>query len=275
MATPVGDGPGKHPLGLALVTKSMIVTGAGHGIGAETARQAAAAGYRVGVLDVNADSAEETAQSLPDAVALVASSTDSDAFEAVLDEFGTPDVLVNNAGIVRFKPLVDHSEDEWRAVVDVNLNGPFVCGRAVARRLIAEGRKGAMVNISSINGIAPGPNSGAYSSTKAAIIQLTRQMAIEWGPAGIRVNSVAPGIIDDGMSVAILSDPEVRATRSSRTPSQRLGTAADIAKAVMWLCSDDAEYVNGHNMVVDGGVVHTVLSGMPRPASIDGIAEEG
>ncbi len=253
----------------------MIVTGAGHGIGAEIARQAAAAGYRVGVLDVNADSAEQTAQSLPDAASLVASSTDSDAFEGVLDDFGTPDVLVNNAGIVRFKPLVDHSEDEWRAVVEVNLNGPFVCGRAVARRLIAEGRKGAMVNISSINGIAPGPNSGAYSSTKAAIIQLTRQMAIEWGPAGIRVNSVAPGIIDDGMSVAILSDPEVRATRSSRTPSQRLGTADDIAKAVMWLCSANAEYVNGHNMVVDGGVVHTVLSGMPRPASIDGIAEEG
>ncbi len=252
----------------------MIVTGAGHGIGAEIARQAAAAGYRVGVLDVNADSAEQTAQSLPDAASLAASTTDSDAFEAVLDDFGTPDVLVNNAGIVRFKPLIDHSEDEWRAVVDVNLNGPFVCGRAVARRLIAEGRKGAMVNISSINGIAPGPNSGAYSSTKAAIIQLTRQMAIEWGPAGIRVNSVAPGIIDDGMSVAILSDPEVRATRSSRTPSQRLGTADDIAKAVMWLCSADAEYVNGHNMVVDGGVVHTVLSGMPRPASIDGIADK-
>ncbi|WP_419924072.1 SDR family NAD(P)-dependent oxidoreductase [Candidatus Poriferisocius sp.] len=257
------------------MARLMIVTGAGHGIGAEIARQAAAAGYRVGVLDVNGGAAEETAQSLPDAVALVASTTDSDAIEAVLDDFGTPDALVNNAGIVRFTPLVDHLESDWRAVVDVNLNGPFVCGRAVARRLIAEGRSGSMVNISSINGIAPGPNSGAYSPTKAAVIQLTRQMAIEWGPAGIRVNSVAPGIIDDGMSAPILADPEVRATRSSRTPSQRLGTADDIAKAVMWLCSADAEYVNGHNMVVDGGVVHTVLSGMPRPASIDGIAEEG
>lgn len=271
---PVDAGPGKHPLGLALVTKSMIVTGAGHGIGAEIARQAGAAGYRVGVLDVNGAAAEETAQSLPDAVALTASTTDSAAVEAALDAFGTPDALVNNAGIVRFTPLVDHLEDEWRAVVDVNLTGPFVCGRAVARRLIAEGRRGAMVNISSINGIAPGPNSGAYSPTKAAVIQLTRQMAIEWGPAGIRVNSVAPGIIDDGMSAPILADPEVRATRSSRTPSQRLGTADDIAKAVMWLCSDDAHYVNGHNMVVDGGVVHTVLAGMPRPASIDGIADE-
>ena len=252
----------------------MIVTGAGHGIGAEIARQAAAGGYRVGVLDIDAGAAEQTAQSLPDAVALVGSTTDSTAIEAALDAFGTPDTLVNNAGIVRFSPLVDHPEAEWRAVVDVNLTGPFVCGRTLARRLIAEGRKGAIVNISSINGIAPGPNSGAYSATKAAVIQLTRQMAIEWGPAGIRVNSVAPGIIDDGMSSAILDDPEVRATRSSRTPSRRLGTAADIAKAVIWLCSDDAEFVNGHNMVVDGGVVHTVLAGMPRPASIDGIADE-
>lgn len=252
----------------------MIVTGAGHGIGAEIARQAAAAGYRVGVLDIDAAAAEQTAQSLSDAVPLTASSTDSDKVEAALDAFGTPDALVNNAGIVRFTPLVDHPEADWRAVVDVNLNGPFVCGRAAARRMIAEGRRGAIVNISSINGIAPGPNSGAYSSTKAAVIQLTRQMAIEWGPAGIRVNSVAPGIIDDGMSAAILGDPEVRATRSSRTPSQRLGTAADIAKAVLWLCSADAEFVNGHNLVVDGGVVSTVLAGMPRPASIDGVDDQ-
>ena len=257
------------------MTKSIVVTGAGHGIGAEIARQAAAGGYRVGVLDINAETADQIAQSLSDALPLVASSTDSAAVEAALDAFGTPDAWVNNAGIVRFTPLVDHDEDDWRAVVDVNLNGPFVCGRAVARRMIAEGRQGSIVNIASINGIAPGPNSGAYSPTKAAVIQLTRQMAIEWGPAGIRVNSVAPGIIDDGMSAPVLADPEVRATRSERTPSRRLGTADDIAKAALWLCSDDAEYVNGHNLVVDGGVVHTVLAGMPRPASIDGIDEEG
>ena len=256
------------------MVRSLIVTGAGHGIGAEIARQAVAGGYRVGVLDINGDAAQEIAESLADAVPLVGSTTDASAIEAALDAFGTPDAWVNNAGIVRFTPLVDHSEEDWRSVVDVNLTGPFVCGRAVARRLIDESRAGSIVNITSINGIAPGPNSGAYSATKSAVIQLTRQMAIEWGPAGIRVNSVAPGIIDDGMSAPILADPEVRATRSSRTPSQRLGTAADIAQAVLWLCSGDAEYVNGHNLVVDGGVVSTVLAGMPRPRSIDGIEDE-
>jgi len=256
---------------LALVTESMIVTGAGHGIGVQIARQAAADGYRVGVLDIDAEAADQIARSLPDAVPLMASSADASAVEAALNAFGTPDAWVNNAGIVRFGPLVDHSEQEWRSVVEVNLTGTFVGGRSVARRLIAEGRKGSIVNIASINGIAPGPNSGAYSPTKAAVIQLTRQMAIEWGPTGIRVNSVAPGIIDDGMSTPVLADPHVRATRSARTPSRRLGTAADIAKAVLWLCSEDAEYVNGHNLVVDGGVVSTVLAGMPRPASIDGI----
>ncbi len=251
----------------------MIVTGAGRGIGAEIARQAAGDGYRVGVLDIDTDAAERVAGELPEAVALEASTTDSDVVEAVLDVFGTPDVLVNNAGIVRFSPLLDHSETDWRAVVEVNLTGPFVCGRAVARRLITEGRGGTIVNVSSINGIAPGPNSGAYSATKAGVIQLTRQMAIEWGPAGIRVNSVAPGIIDDGMSAPILADPEVRATRSARTPIQRLGTAADIARAVLWLGSDDAGYVSGHNLVVDGGVVSTVLAGMPRPQHIDGVSD--
>ncbi|WP_420638857.1 SDR family NAD(P)-dependent oxidoreductase [Candidatus Poriferisocius sp.] len=254
------------------MARSIIVTGAGTGIGAEIARQAAAGGYRVGVLDLDEAAARSTAQSLPDAEALVASTTDAQAVDGALDAFGTPDVLVNNAGIVRFRPLLEHPEADWRAVVDVNLTGPFICGRAVARRLIAEGRTGSIVNISSINGIAPGPNSGAYSPTKAGVIQLTRQMAIEWGPQGIRVNSVAPGIIDDGMSAPVLADPEVRATRSARTPSQRLGTAADIAQAALWLCSDDADYVNGHTLVVDGGVVSTVLAGMPRPASIDGVA---
>ncbi len=251
----------------------MIVTGAGHGIGAEIARVAASAGYRVGVLDINAVNAEQVAGELPDAVALVASTSDSAAMEAALDAFGTPDALVNNAGIVRFSPLLDHLESDWRAVVDVNLNGPFICSRLLARRLVAEGRAGSIVNISSINGIAPGPNSGAYSAAKAAVIQITRQMAIEWGPLGIRVNSVAPGIIDGGMGAPILADPEVRAGRASRIPVGRLGTEADIAKAVLWLCSDDAEYVSGHNLVVDGGVVSAVLAGMPRPKSIDGVGD--
>ena len=155
------------------MTRTVLVTGAGRGIGAALARMFAAEGARVGVLDVDADGANAVAADLSDGVALVASTNDEAALVAALDMLGTPEVVVNNAGVVRFGPLVDLSVDDWRAVVDVNLTGTFLTSRAVAARLRAEGRAGSIVNITSMNGVAPGPNAGAYGSTKAAIALLT------------------------------------------------------------------------------------------------------
>ena len=181
-----------------------------------------AAGYRVGVIDVvdrpvdstgaNGHAASESIQVFSASVA------DEPAIEAVLDEFGTPDVVVNNAGIVRFGPLVDLDVSDFRAVVDVNLVGTYVVARAVARRWIDDGRPGCVVNVTSMNGVAAGPNAGAYGASKAAVALLTSQMAIEWGPSGIRVNAVAPGLIDAGMSEPIYADPAVRAARESKVP---------------------------------------------------------
>ena len=251
---------------------SLLVTGAAAGIGAEIARAAAADGYRVGVLDTDGRGAGGCAAGIPDAVALEASVTDEAAVEAALDAFGTPDVLVNNAGIVRFGPLLEQAADSFRSVVDVNLVGTFLCGRAAARRMAGAGG-GRIVNVASMNGIVPGPNAGAYAATKAGIMMLTQQMALEWSRHGIRVNCVAPGLIDGGMSAPIHADPQLRAERELAIPRGRLGTTADIARAVLWLASDGADYVTGQTLLVDGGVTMSILSHLPRPRSVDGVGE--
>lgn len=251
--------------------RSLVVTGAGRGIGEEIARQASGRGYRVGVLDLDRDAAERVASAVG-GVALVADIRDEASVDAALDRFGELDALVNNAGIVRFGTLAEVSLEDWRLVVDINLTGTFVVARAAAARMAGSGG-GAIVNITSINGLVPAAYGGAYGSTKAAIRLLTEQMAVEWAPNGIRVNSVAPGFIDAGMSEPIYADPETRRVRSSGVPLNRLGRAEDIAGAVYFLLSDEAAYITGHNLVVDGGVNMNVLSLLPRPSSVDSVGK--
>lgn len=255
-----------------MTKRSALITGAGNGLGASIAARFAAGGDRVCVLDVDADAADRIAAALGnDSIGVGASVTDPTAVQTALDAFGTPDVVVNNAGIVRFGPLVDLPLADWQAVVEVNLTGTFVVARAVATRWLAEGRPGSIVNVTSMNGVAPGPNAGAYGSTKAAIALLTQQMALEWGAAGIRVNAVAPGLIDGGMSEPIYADPETRHARESKVPLRRLGTPADVAEAVWWLASPAAAYVTGQQLVVDGGVTMAMIANLPRPRTIDGV----
>lgn len=245
----------------------MLVTGAGRGLGAAIARAFLARGHRVGALDLSHD-AELTAAGVQ---ALVGSVADEADVLAAFDRFGTPDVVVNNAGIVRFGPLAHLSVADFDAVLGVNLRGTFLVARTAAQRWMAEGRGGVVVNVTSMNGVAAGPNAGAYGATKAGVALLTSQMAIEWGPHGIRVNAVAPGLIDAGMSEPIYADPATRAARESKVPLRRLGTADDIARTVLFLASDDAAYITGQNVVVDGGVTGSIIAHLPRPASVDSV----
>lgn len=257
-----------------------IVTGAARGIGAAIARLAAERGYRVGVLDVDAAGARALADELPGAVALVTATDDEPGVVAALGAFaeatgrGAPDLVVCNAGIVRFGPLAELSLDDWRRVVDVNLTGTFVVARAAAVRMAAAGQGGAIVALTSINGVAPGPNAGAYGATKAAVALLMAQLAIEFGPDGVRANAVAPGLIDGGMSGPIYADGAVRAARSQRVPLGRLGTEDDIARAVLFLGSAEAAYVSGQELVVDGGVVPSIIAALPRPQTVDGVGPD-
>ena len=260
-----------------------IVTGGGRGIGAAIARMAARHGCPVGVLDVDAENAALVAGEIVEAggraLALVSSTTDEARLELEIDRFagsfGAPGLLVNNAGIVRFGPLLGLDVEDFRSVVDVNLVGTFLCARIVAHRMIGAGAGGSIVNITSMNGVQAGPNAGAYGSTKAGIALLTQQMAIEWGPHGIRVNAVAPGLIDGGMSEPIYADPVVRHARESKVPLGRLGTSEDIANVVLFLGSPQSSYITGQNLLVDGGVTMSMLANLPRPKTVDKVGITG
>jgi NAD(P)-dependent dehydrogenase (short-subunit alcohol dehydrogenase family) len=245
--------------------KTAIVTGAAGDIGTGIAKVLAAAGYKVGMIDLEERRVRDAAAKVPGAVPLAANVIDEASVEAALAKFGdTPDLAVNNAGIVQFGYLLDQSLEDFKRVLDVDLVGVFVVGRACARRMVQRGSGGAIVNITSIGGMACGTNAGAYPAAKAGAAKLTEQMALEWGPQGIRVNAIAPGFIDAGMSAGFFKDPKIRARRGNAVPLRRLGTAEDVARAVLFLGSDEASYISGQHIAVDGGVVHSVLLQLPR-----------
>jgi NAD(P)-dependent dehydrogenase (short-subunit alcohol dehydrogenase family) len=245
------------------MTKSIIVTGAANGIGLAIAKACSEAGYRVGLLDLDEAVLASHINAFPgDVVALAADVTNPEAVTDAFDTFGTPNTVVNNAGIVRFGPLIEQSIEDFTTTVNINLIGSYIVAREAAHRMKASG--GHIINMSSINSITPGPGAGAYPATKAGIKQMTRQLAIELGDYSIRVNCIAPGFIDAGMSAPIYADDKVRQTRSDAVPMGRLGTAEDIANAVLYLDSDAGSYVNGHELVIDGGVVHSLLGQLPR-----------
>ena len=244
--------------------KHAVITGGAAGLGADVARTLSEAGYRIGIFDLGAERVAEAASKLENAVGIEADVTSPDQVAAAFDAFGeVPDLLVNNAGIVRFGAMEEQSVQDYIDVVNVNLLGSCFCARAIAPAMMDRG-SGHIINFTSINGVHPAPGVGLYGPTKAAMANMTQAMAIEWGPRGIRVNAIAPGMIDAGMSKPIFENPRVRATRGGGVPLRCLGEAADIAEAVLFLDSDGAKYISGHELVVDGGVSISVMAHLPR-----------
>ena len=244
--------------------KHAVITGGAAGLGADVARTLSEAGYRIGIFDLGAERVAEAASQLENAVGIEADVTSPDQVAAAFDAFGeVPDLLVNNAGIVRFGAMEEQSVQDYIDVVNVNLLGSCFCARAIAPAMMDRG-SGHIINFTSINGVHPAPGVGLYGPTKAAMANMTQAMAIEWGPRGIRVNAIAPGMIDAGMSKPIFENPRVRATRGGGVPLRCLGEAADIAEAVLFLDSDGAKYISGHELVVDGGVSISVMAHLPR-----------
>ena len=245
--------------------KSILITGASGGIGSEIAIQTAADGYKVGLIDLNEEKLNELQSKIPNSIALPTDVTDEDSVNESIKKFGdTPSALVNCAGIVRFGSLLEQNVQDFKDVIAVNLLSSFIVSCATAK-LMKEKGTGNIINISSISGGKhPAIHSGAYAAAKAGLVMLSEQMSLEWGKLGIRVNAVSPGFIDAGMSASHYQDAEERKKREVMVPIQRIGTADDIAKVVMFLLSEDSSYIHGENILVDGGVMNSVLANIRR-----------
>jgi NAD(P)-dependent dehydrogenase (short-subunit alcohol dehydrogenase family) len=236
-----------------------VVTGGARGIGLAIARWFLAREHRVALIDIDAATLRRTERELDDAARVLALHADvsqpaqvSAAMRAVDERFGRIDALVNNAGIAVFKPILETSYDEFRQVLGTNLDGAFLCTQAAAPVILRGRRGGAVVNIASISGLRASTLRVAYGTSKGALIHLTKQQAIELGNAGIRVNAVAPGPVDTEMA-KLVHTVAIRSDYHDVIPLNRYGTVEEVAQTVGFLCSDEASYVNGQVIAVDGG----------------------
>jgi glucose 1-dehydrogenase len=223
--------------------QTVLVTGGGAGIGEGIAQVLAARGWHVLVNDVDEAGAQRVARSVEAA--------------------GSLHALVNNAGIIRRSHLADTSEADLDLVYAVNLKAMVRLAQAALPHLQASA--GAVVNISSIAAEHPQPGAGFYSMSKAGVSAFTRQAAQEWGPLGVRVNAVAPGLIRTAMAEAVYAVPELHEKRRRMMPLRRIGVPAEIGKVVAFLLSDDASYVSGQVIAVDGGFSQTLITHLPHP----------
>ena len=235
-----------------------FVTGAARGIGLAIAEWFLANGHRVALVDRDGPELQRAAARLAPASRVVAVKCDvsqpkqvAKAVAATVKAFGRIDALVNNAGIAIFKPVLETRLAEWEAVLANNLTGAFICCQAVVPVMLKTGG-GAIVNIASISGLRASTLRVAYGTSKAALIHLTRQLAVELGTRGIRANCVAPGPVDTDMA-KLVHTPAIRQDYHDVIPQDRYGTTAEIAAAVGFLCTPSAGYVNGQVLAVDGG----------------------
>lgn len=244
---------------MRLKDKNAFITGAAQGIGKSIAIGMAREGANVAIADVNLESAEDTAKEIKEigvksmAIKLDVSSQEDviNAFSTFTGEFGPVDILINNAGITRDTLLMRMKEEDWDAVININLKGTFLCSRE-AVKLMAKQRQGKIVSISSVVAFMGNPGQANYSSSKAGLIGLTKTIAKEYAGRGIRANAVAPGFIQTAMTEA-LSD-KVKDEMRKAIPLGTFGTAEDVTNAVIFLSSSESDYISGQVIHVNGGM---------------------
>ncbi|MEE1050452.1 MAG: 3-oxoacyl-ACP reductase FabG [Clostridia bacterium] len=231
--------------------RNVLITGASRGIGAATARAFAERGDKVFINYNNSQEAAEELAKETGGVAIRADVSNANEVNAMFEKIGSVDILINNAGISGFYMIDAMSDEEWKRMIDVNLNSVFYCTRAVLPQMINR-KQGAIVNVSSMWGICGASCEVAYSTAKAGIIGFTKALAKEVGPSGIRVNCVAPGVIDTDMNKSL--DEDAKKALCEETPLGRLGTPEEIAKAIVFL-ADENSFITGQILSPNGGLV--------------------
>lgn len=246
---------------MRLKGKVAIVTGAAQGIGAKTAKVFAEEGAKVVVADYDAEGGKETVEAIKDTgaeamfVQVDVSSLDAarDMVDETVKEFGRLDILVNNAGVTADTLLTKMTEEQWDKVIDVNLKGVFNCSKPATDQMLDQDSGGVILNASSVVGLYGNVGQTNYAATKFGVIGLTKTWSKELAPKGIRVNAVAPGFVKTPMTDDV--PDKILDKMAKQTPLKRLGDPEDIAKAYLYLASDEAKYVNGEVLSVDGGLV--------------------
>jgi NAD(P)-dependent dehydrogenase (short-subunit alcohol dehydrogenase family) len=241
--------------------KVVVITGAGSGIGRESAFGFAAEGGRVVCSDIDQATAEGTAEEIRkrggEADAFTLDTTDPQAvqtfFDTIQQRHGRMDVLINSAGIREISPVVDLSYEEWRRVIDVNITGVFLCAQAFIQRVVRDGRPGSIVNLASTLGVTAAPNRPAYVASKHAVVGLTKELGLELGQQRIRVNAVGPGVTRTALTERYFQDSTTADTIRSIHAMHRWGEAEEVARAILFLASDEASFITGTTLMVDGG----------------------
>jgi NAD(P)-dependent dehydrogenase (short-subunit alcohol dehydrogenase family) len=241
-----------------------LVTGAAQGLGLAIARRLCADGHRVVLADIDGDRVRAAAETVPGATAVRMDVTDDASVVAAFGGLDRLDVLVNNAGVISRRPAAEFDDAAWERELAVNLGGTMRCSRAAYPLLLAT--RGSVVNLASVGSTFGLPQRLGYATTKTGIVGLTRTLAVEWGPLGIRVNAVAPGYIETAMMLSGFENGALDRDRLlSRTPMRRFGTPQEVAAAVSFLVSPDSSFVTGTVLEVDGGITVDGTFHLDRP----------
>ncbi len=241
----------------------VLITGAGSGIGRAASLAFAAEGAAIATADLRLESAQATASAVEElgrtAVALQVDVTQPDSVRAMVEQavagLGSLDVLINSAGVREIVPFLDLPAEEWMKVIGTNLTGTFLCSQAAARHLIAQNKSGKIINLSSVAGLVGVPNRAAYVASKHGVVGLTKEMAMELADKHIQVNAIAPGVVETAMTAGYFDQPDIVASLKKAHPAGRWAQPEEIARLMLFLASEDADFMTGATIPIDGGFV--------------------